>query len=87
MSRKTTAIVANALGEPPRLEGILLDDIRADEAVVEIQAVGVCHADLAVLHGHIPLPFPRVLGHEGPLSACLTPSYPDKSSKPTIAEG
>ncbi|KIW26103.1 uncharacterized protein PV07_09230 [Cladophialophora immunda] len=65
MSRKTVAIVATGDGEAPSLQEVVLDDIRADEAIVEIQAVGVCHADLAVLHGHIPLPFPRVLGHEG----------------------
>lgn len=65
MGHHTLAIVSYAANEPPAIEEIVLDAPRSDEAVVEIQAVGVCHADLAVLHGTIPLPFPRVLGHEG----------------------
>ncbi len=30
-----------------------------------IAGVGLCHTDLAVRHGHLPFPFPAVLGHEG----------------------
>jgi aryl-alcohol dehydrogenase len=65
MSRKSLAIVARAPNEPPVIEEVMLDELRSDEACIEVHAVGVCHADLAVLLGHIPLPFPRVLGHEG----------------------
>ena len=35
------------------------------EARVRIVASGVCHSDLSVLNGTIPLPTPIVLGHEG----------------------
>lgn len=69
--RKTLAIVAPAPNQPPLLEEVTLDDPRPDEAIIEIHAVGVCHAEMAVLHGVIPLPFPRVLGHEGPSKAFL----------------
>jgi hypothetical protein len=62
---KTLAIVARAPNLPPSLEKICLDGLRPDEAIVEIHAVGVCHLEIAILHGHIPQPFPRVLGHEG----------------------
>lgn len=65
MNRKTRTIVARRQGKPPAIEEIELEEPRPDEAVVQIQAVGVCHADLAVLHGKIPTPFPIVLGHEG----------------------
>ena len=65
MSRKTLAIVAHAPKEPPVIEEIVLDEPRPDEALIDIHAVGICHADLAVLQGVISLPFPRVLGHEG----------------------
>lgn len=65
MSRETLAIVGHAPNEPPEFETIRLEAPRPDEAIVEIHAVGICHADVAVLHGTIPLPFPRVLGHEG----------------------
>ncbi len=65
MNRKTRAIVARGPHKPPAIEVIELGETRPDEAVVEIHAVGVCHADLAVLNGKIPTPFPNVLGHEG----------------------
>lgn len=65
MNRKTRAIVARGPDQPPAIEDIELEEPRPDEAIVEIHAVGVCHADLAVLHGKIPTPFPNVLGHEG----------------------
>ncbi|KAJ9609467.1 hypothetical protein H2200_005794 [Cladophialophora chaetospira] len=65
MSRRTLAIVAPAPKEPPAVQEIVLDEPRSDEAIVEIHAVGICHADVAVLQGVIPLGFPKVVGHEG----------------------
>jgi S-(hydroxymethyl)glutathione dehydrogenase/alcohol dehydrogenase len=35
------------------------------EVKVKVVASGVCHSDLSVLNGTIPLPTPIVLGHEG----------------------
>lgn len=35
------------------------------DVVVRIGASGVCHTDVAVLGGQLPLPLPLVLGHEG----------------------
>ena len=35
------------------------------EVLVRMAATGVCHTDLSVLQGNIPVPFPVVLGHEG----------------------
>ena len=35
------------------------------EVLVRIAASGVCHSDVSVRDGHIPLPMPMVLGHEG----------------------
>jgi aryl-alcohol dehydrogenase len=65
MSRKTLALVATAPNQPLSLQEIVLEDPRPDQAVVEIQAVGICHLELAILHGHLSQPFPIVLGHEG----------------------
>jgi len=65
MIHGSLAIVASAPNEPPVINEVILDELRPDEAYIEVHAVGVCLADLAVLHGHIPLPFPRVLGDEG----------------------
>jgi aryl-alcohol dehydrogenase len=35
------------------------------EVLVRIKACGICHTDLAVKLQHIPVPLPKVLGHEG----------------------
>ena len=59
------ALVAVAAGGPLELQKIRLDELRSDEAVVEIHAVGICHADIACLDGKLPTSFPSVLGHEG----------------------
>ena len=35
------------------------------EVKIKIAAVGVCHTDLSMMAGHLPVQFPIVLGHEG----------------------
>lgn len=42
-----------------------LDALRPGEVLVKLAATGICHTDLAVQHGRIPVPFPAILGHEG----------------------
>jgi aryl-alcohol dehydrogenase len=42
-----------------------LDMPRADEILVRIHGVGLCHTDIAVRDLRIPLGMPAVLGHEG----------------------
>lgn len=37
----------------------------ADEVLVEISACGICHTDIAIRDGALPVPLPIVLGHEG----------------------
>ena len=61
----TEAAVVSATGGPFTLEAIELSAPRQDEVVVELEASGMCHADLAAQAGHIPFPLPAVLGHEG----------------------
>ena len=36
-----------------------------DQILVDIEAVGICHADVAAARGSFPVPLPAVLGHEG----------------------
>ena len=64
-SLTTEAAVVSAAGGPFTLEPIELSAPRQDEVVVELEASGMCHADLAAQAGHIPFPLPAVLGHEG----------------------
>jgi aryl-alcohol dehydrogenase len=47
------------------VEEIEIDDPRADEILVRITAVGLCHSDLAAVEGILPAVPPAVLGHEG----------------------
>src|SRR5499427_10411011 len=35
------------------------------DVVVEIKASGVCHSDLSIMRGYVPVPPGMVLGHEG----------------------
>jgi aryl-alcohol dehydrogenase len=58
------AILRNTHG-PFQIERLVLAEPRADEVVVRLVAVGLCHTDLTIMHGLMPLPLPLVLGHEG----------------------
>ena len=47
------------------LRDVELSAPRADEVVVQMEASGMCHADLSARSGSVPFPLPAVLGHEG----------------------
>ena len=57
-------VVARAKGEPVRLETIHVPDPGPGEALVAVQACGVCHTDLHYREGGINDDFPFLLGHE-----------------------
>ncbi|BDH10209.1 oxidoreductase [Streptomyces hygroscopicus] len=57
-------MIAPGKNEPVRLETILVPDPGPGEAVVKIQACGVCHTDLHYKQGGINDDFPFLLGHE-----------------------
>ncbi|WP_216892881.1 NAD(P)-dependent alcohol dehydrogenase [Nocardia alni] len=59
------AAVLRRIGEEFTLGTVELAAPAADEVVVEIAGVGICHTDVAVKEGHLPFPLPGVLGHEG----------------------
>jgi aryl-alcohol dehydrogenase len=42
-----------------------LGDPGTGEVLVRLVATGLCHTDLGVQAGGIPLPFPGIVGHEG----------------------
>ena len=71
MVKVTQALVAPSLRGPLRIQYVRLNQLRPDEALVEIHAVGICHADISCLNGTIPVPFPNVFGHEGLLLLLL----------------
>lgn len=57
-------MVAPGKGEQVRIETIVVPDPGPGEAVVRIQACGVCHTDLHYREGGINDDFPFLLGHE-----------------------
>src|SRR5215203_6720473 len=64
MSQEVRGVVARAKGEPVSIETIVIPDPGPGEAVVRIQACGVCHTDLHYREGGINDEFPFLLGHE-----------------------
>ncbi len=64
MASEVRGVVAMARGEPTSLETIVVPDPGPGEAVVRVQACGVCHTDLHYREGGINDDFPFLLGHE-----------------------
>jgi len=64
VSNAVKGVIAAAKGEPVQLTTILVPDPGPDEALVRIQACGVCHTDLHYREGAINNDFPFLLGHE-----------------------
>jgi aryl-alcohol dehydrogenase len=63
--RSILAAVANGAGKPFQLATLELDEPGADEILVRIVSVGLCHTDLSARDGDMPIEAPVVLGHEG----------------------
>jgi S-(hydroxymethyl)mycothiol dehydrogenase len=64
MANAVKGVIAGAKGAPVRVETILVPDPGPGEALVRIQACGVCHTDLHYREGVITNDFPFLLGHE-----------------------
>jgi len=57
-------VVSPAKGAPVEIRTVLVPDPGAGEALVRVQACGVCHTDLHYREGAINDEFPFLLGHE-----------------------
>ncbi|GAA2661072.1 S-(hydroxymethyl)mycothiol dehydrogenase [Streptomyces lunalinharesii] len=64
MAQEVRGVVAPGKNEAVRLETVLVPDPGPGEAVVQVQACGVCHTDLHYKQGGINDDFPFLLGHE-----------------------
>ena len=62
--QQVKGVVARAKGAPVTIETINIPDPGPGEAVVQVQACGVCHTDLHYREGGINDDFPFLLGHE-----------------------
>ena len=64
MAHEVRGVVARSKGAPVTIETILVPDPGPGEALVRVQACGVCHTDLHYREGAINDDFPFLLGHE-----------------------
>jgi S-(hydroxymethyl)mycothiol dehydrogenase len=64
MVQRVRGVVAREKGAPVTIETVLVPEPGPGEALVAIQACGVCHTDLHYREGGINDEFPFLLGHE-----------------------
>src|ERR671939_2043624 len=64
MAYEVKGVVVRSKGAPVSVETIVVPDPGPGEAVVDVQACGVCATDLHYREGNINDDFPFLLGHE-----------------------
>ena len=81
------AAVMRAYKTPLSIEDVELASPGPREVLVRTRACGVCHSDLHVLEGALPVPPPCVLGHEpaGIVEAVGTEVTLPEAGRPVIA--
>ncbi len=91
MAQEVRGVIAPGKDEPVRIETIVVPDPGPGEAVVAVQACGVCHTDLHYKQGGISDDYPFLLGHEAAAwssrSAPVSPTSPRRLRDPQLARG
>jgi S-(hydroxymethyl)mycothiol dehydrogenase len=64
MTQEVRGVIAAKKGAPVTIETVVVPDPGPGEALVRVQACGVCHTDLHYREGGINDDFPFLLGHE-----------------------
>ena len=64
MTNQVKGVIASAKGKAVSVETIVVPDPGPGEALIKVQACGVCHTDLHYREGAITDDFPFLLGHE-----------------------
>ena len=62
---RTRAAVLREFNTPLLVEEVELQAPKANEVSVKMVSSGVCHSDLHLVQGHIPVNLPIICGHEG----------------------
>lgn len=75
MPQNARALIVRELGGPFTLEDVIVDDIQSGEALVKIEASGICRTDLHCAAGHRPVQTPAVFGHEGSFIRCSSRKF------------
>jgi aryl-alcohol dehydrogenase len=65
IGREAKAAIVRSKGAPFVVENVQIGPPTANEVLVRIVAVGICHTDAIVRDQYYPFPLPGVLGHEG----------------------
>ena len=64
MTAEVQGVIARGKGKPVEIATVLVPDPGPGEALVAVQACGVCHTDLHYREGGVGEDFPYLLGHE-----------------------
>ena len=64
MTSRVRGVIARGKGDPVEVATVLVPDPGPGEALVAVQACGVCHTDLHYREGGIGDDYPYLLGHE-----------------------
>ena len=64
MAVEVRGVVSRGRGEPVTVETVVVPDPGPGEALVDVEACGVCHTDLHYREGGISDDYPFLLGHE-----------------------
>jgi Zn-dependent alcohol dehydrogenase len=62
---RTRAAILSQVNEPLAIGEVEIGEPQFGEVLVRMVASGVCHTDVHVMHGLLPVPLPAILGHEG----------------------
>jgi S-(hydroxymethyl)glutathione dehydrogenase/alcohol dehydrogenase len=58
------AAVFREIGRPMEIEEVEISKPKSREVLIRVSAVGLCHSDLHMMDGALPLGLPAILGHE-----------------------
>jgi len=59
------AVVVYNPGSPVEVVEVTLGELREDDVLVSYKAAGLCHTDVSVMQGLLPVSTPMIPGHEG----------------------
>lgn len=65
MNMETRAAVVYEANTPMVIEKLDVESPKRNEILVKYKAAGLCHSDLSVMNGLLPVPLPMIPGHEG----------------------
>ena len=65
MERQARGVVLRQFNAPLAVETAVIPDPGPGAVIARVELAGVCGTDVHLHHGHLPIPLPLILGHEG----------------------